>query len=113
MTPAVLSSSTLTGDQIVDRDGKKLGTLKEVMIDLSDGRVAYAVLSRGGFGGLGEKLFAVPWAMLALDPENKRLVLEVDEQTLDDSPGFDPDNWPSFSDVAWREDLDRHFGLTP
>lgn len=113
MTPAILSSSTLTGDPIVDAEGDKLGTLKEIMLDLTDGRVAYAVLARGGFGGMGEKLFAVPWSMLQVDGDNKRLILDVDAEVLEDSPGFDPDNWPSFTDEAWRADVDRHFGLVP
>ncbi|HEX2154707.1 MAG TPA: PRC-barrel domain-containing protein [Acidimicrobiia bacterium] len=113
MTPAVLSASTLMADPIVGRDGEKLGTLKEIMIDLSDGSVAYAVLARGGFGGMGQKLFAVPWAMLTVDGDNHQLSLDADEQLLDDSPGFDPENWPSFSDATWRETVDRHFGLTP
>lgn len=113
MTPVMLSSSTLTGDQVVDREGEKLGTLKDIMLDLSEGKVAYAVLARGGFGGMGEKLFAVPWTMLEVDGENKRLLLDASSEMLDDSPGFDPDNWPSFSDEAWRAGVDRHFGLVP
>lgn len=113
MTPAILSASTLTGDQIVDREGGKLGTLKDIMLDLTQGSVVYAVLARGGFGGVGEKLFAVPWSMLEVDGDHKRIVLDADAQVLDDSPGFDPDNWPSFTDEAWRADVDRHFGLVP
>lgn len=113
MTPGMLSTSTLSGDQIVDRDGDKLGTLKDLMIDLSDGHVAYAVLARGGFGGMGEKLFAVPWKMLEVDGENRRLVVNISGDVLDDSLGFDPDNWPSFTDEDWRADVDRHFGLVP
>lgn len=112
MTPAILSSSTLNGDPVVDPEGNKLGTLKEIMLDIKEGLVAYAVLARGGFGGMGEKLFAVPWSMLQVDGDNKRVVLDVDPEVLDDSPGFDPDNWPSFSE-DWRADVDRHFGLVP
>lgn len=113
MTPEILSSSTLIGDQVVNSEEEKLGTLKEIMIDLTEGRVAYAVLARGGFGGMGEKLFAVPWSMLRVDGDNRRVLLDVDPEVLDDSPGFDPDNWPSFTDEAWRADVDRHFGLAP
>lgn len=113
MTRAILSSSTLTGDQVVDPSGEKLGTLRDIMIDVEAGAVAYAVLTRGGFGGLGEKLFAVPWHLLRLDGDNRRLVLDVDPEVLDDSPGFDPDNWPSFTDEAWRADVDRHFRAVP
>ncbi|HLT96456.1 MAG TPA: PRC-barrel domain-containing protein [Acidimicrobiia bacterium] len=111
MTPAVLSASTLKGDAIVNPAGDKLGSLKELMIDVADGKIAYAVLSRGGFGRLGERLFAVPWDLLTVDGDQKCLVLDVDEDVLEDSPGFDPDNWPTFSDSAWRQGVDRHFGV--
>jgi sporulation protein YlmC with PRC-barrel domain len=110
MTPAILSSSTLIGDDIVGRDEEKLGSLKDIMMDIESGTVAYAVLSRGGFGGMGEKLFAVPWSLLEVDGDNERLLLDVDEEVLDDSPGFDPDHWP-FSDVDWRRSVDEHFGV--
>src|SRR5690606_31118937 len=110
MTPALLSSSTLTGDEIVNRDDVGLGTLKDLMIDLSTGEVAYAVLARGGVGGVGQQLFAIPWRMLTVDGENKPVVVDVDEEVLDNSPGFAPDNWPSFADPDWRASVDRHFG---
>lgn len=113
MTLSMLSSSTLTGDDVVDTAGEKLGTLKDIMIDIRGGTVAYAVLARGGFGGMGVKLFAVPWRMLQVDGDNHRLVLDVDPEVLEDSPGFDPDNWPSFTDEEWRRDVDSHFGLVP
>lgn len=113
MTPQVLSSGTLTGDDIVNPAGESLGTLKELMFDLSTGEVAYAVMTRGGIAGMGAKLFAVPWQLMNVDGENKRLVIDVDEEILDNSPGFDPDNWPSFSDVEWLEGVHRHFGTDP
>jgi sporulation protein YlmC with PRC-barrel domain len=112
MTPTVLSSSTLTGDKIVNLNDEDLGTLKEIMIDVASGDVAYGVLSRGGLAGMGEKLFAVPWRLLTVDGEKKRLILNVDEAILEDSPGFDPDNWPTF-DLEWQEGLHRHFGVDP
>jgi sporulation protein YlmC with PRC-barrel domain len=59
--PRVLSASTLEGDKVTNAEGENLGEVKELMIDLESGRVAYAVLEFGGFLGLGDKLFAVPW----------------------------------------------------
>lgn len=58
--PLILSSSTLTGDRVVNLEGERLGTLKEIMFDVDRGAVAYAVVSRGGVAGLGERLYAVP-----------------------------------------------------
>ncbi len=113
MKHSILSAGTMTGDTIINGEGTDIGTLKELMIDTGTGEVAYAVLARGGFAGVGEKLFAVPWALVGVDGDNERLVLDLDEQVLEDSPGFDPDNWPSFSDMQWREGIDRYFGLDP
>lgn len=111
--PAVLSSSTLNGDKIVSPEGEDLGTLKDIMIDTSYSEVAYAVMSRGGIVGMGEKLFAVPWGLLTVDGENKRLVLDADPEVLDNSPGFDSDNWPQFSDVEWGAGIHEHYGVDP
>jgi sporulation protein YlmC with PRC-barrel domain len=61
MHTQALSASTITGDQARNNDGEKLGHLEEIVIDLDSGRVSYAVLASGGFLGLGEKYFAVPW----------------------------------------------------
>lgn len=109
----ILSAGTLTGDDIVNSAGDKLGTLKDVMIDFDRGTVAYGVLSRGGVAGVGEKLFAVPWALFDVDTDEKELTLNLDEERLEDSPGFDPDHWPTFADEAWGRELHEHYGVDP
>lgn len=113
MEPAVLSSSTLTGDDIVNRNDDKLGTLKEIMIDIPRGAIAYAVVSRGGIAGVGEKLFAVPWAMLEVDGDEHDLILDIDDEVLENSPGFDPDNWPQFTDLEWGAQIHDYYGVPP
>src|SRR5665213_4459357 len=87
--PEVMGASTLAGDAVVDRNGDSLGEIKEIMVDVPTGRVAYAVLSFGGFLGLADKLFAVPWSALTLDTDNKQFILDVDKDRLNDAPGFD------------------------
>jgi sporulation protein YlmC with PRC-barrel domain len=67
MTTTSLSASTLTGDTARNPEGDKLGHLAEIVIDLEDGRVNYGVLATGGFLGLGEKYFAIPWDLLGVD----------------------------------------------
>ena len=92
--PRVLSATTMIGDKVVNPDGEELGTLKELMIDLDEGRVNYAVLSFGGFLGMGDKLFAIPWQALTLNAEKHNFILNVDKEQLENAPGFDKDNWP-------------------
>lgn len=94
-TFSALSASTLIGDDVKNPEGEDLGKIEEIMIDVDNGRVAYAVLSFGGFLGIGNKLFAVPWSAMALDVEDEAFVLDVDKETLEEAPGFDKDDWPS------------------
>lgn len=75
--------------------------------------MAYAVLSFGGFLGVGDKLFAVPWHALELDPDNKCFVLDVEKDRLKNAPGFDKDHWPSMADERWATDLHAHYGSRP
>ena len=64
----ILAADTLTGDAVVNREKEDLGKIEHLMIDVETGRVAYAVLSFGGFLGIGDKLFAIPWSALAIAP---------------------------------------------
>lgn len=109
----VLSASTMKGDSVRNREGEDLGEIEEIMLDVRSGRVAYAVLSFGGFLGMGEKLFAIPWEALELDQENERFVLGVDQDTLENAPGFEEDEWPEFADQTWGEEIHAHYGYEP
>jgi len=108
----VLSATTLIGDDVVNSKGEDLGSIEELMIDLDEGRVAYAVLSFGGFLGLGDKYFAIPWDALTVDTVNERFILNVHKDTLKDAPGFDKDNWPEVTpDYAMR--IYSYYGFEP
>jgi sporulation protein YlmC with PRC-barrel domain len=111
--PQVLSASTITGDEVRNPEGDDLGKIEEVMLDMGSGRISYAVLSFGGVMGLGDKLFAIPWSALELDPDNKCFVLDVEKEKLENAPGFDKDNWPSFADNAWATQIHSYYGSRP
>lgn len=106
----LLSASTLSSDDVYNPKGEKLGSIKELMLDIESGRVCYAVLSFGGFLSLGEKLFAVPWSALKVDTENKRFVMDTDEEHLKNAPGFDSDNWPNMADATWEKSVHAYYG---
>jgi sporulation protein YlmC with PRC-barrel domain len=108
----VLSASTLSSDDVYNPKGEKLGSIKELMLDIESGKVCYAVLSFGGFLSLGEKLFAVPWTALTVDTENKRIVMDIDEERLKKAPGFDTDNWPNMADATWGKSVHAYYGTT-
>ena len=111
--PKVMAADTLEGDDIVNAAGDKLGTLEHIMIDVPSGRVAYGVLSFGGFLGMGDKLFAIPWSALRIDPPNHRFTLDVDKETLENAPGFDKDAWPSMADETWARELHTYYKASP
>ncbi|MBZ5671644.1 MAG: PRC-barrel domain-containing protein [Acidobacteriia bacterium] len=109
----VLSGSSLKGDKVVNYQGEDLGKIEEIMIDLDRGRVAYVVLSFGGFLGMGDKLFAVPWQAFSVDTTQKRLVLNADKELLRKAPGFDKNNWPDMADLSLGSTLYGYYGYKP
>lgn len=108
--PRLMTADTLTGDKVTNRNDEDLGTLKEIMLDVVRGRIAYAVLATGGFMGIAEKLFAIPWSALTLDTERKCFILDVDKSVLENAPGFDKDHWPESPDMAWHNQIHQHYG---
>ena len=108
--PELMGADTLLGNDVYNKDAEDLGDIKEFMIDMASGKIAYAVLSYGGVLGLGDTLFAVPWAALQLDTVNKRFTLNVPKSALKDAPGFDKDHWPSMSDKTWAGGIHKFYG---
>ncbi len=111
--PRLMGANALIGNGVFNHKDEDLGEIKEIMLDVRSGRVAYAVLSFGGFLGMGEKLFAVPWSALTLDTVNKRFVLNVKKERLADAPGFDKGKWPDMQDVIWSKGIHDYYGTTP
>jgi len=111
--PEIMDADTLIGDSVVNANDEDLGKVEAIMLDVQSGRIAYAVLSFGGFLGMGSKLFAIPWSALTLDTEEKRFILNVPKDKLENAPGFDKDHWPSMADPSWARDLHSHYDVTP
>lgn len=111
--PELMGANTLIGNDVYNQRDENLGDIKEIMLDVRSGRVSYAVLSFGGFLGMGEKLFAVPWTALTLDTVNKRFVLNVEKDRLKSAPGFDKDQWPNMADSSWAQSIHDYYGTKP
>ena len=108
--PRLLSSTSLEGNNVVNAQGESLGEVKDFMIDLDTGHIAYAVLSFGGFLGMGNKLFAVPFEALRTDTANERFVLDVPKEKLENAPGFDHDHWPQHADDSFLNEVYNYYG---
>lgn len=111
--PYVMAASTLEGDKVLCSDGNEVGKIKEIMLDTHTGRIAYAVMSVGGFLGIGDKLLAIPWNALTLDTDRKCFQLSVPSDTVKNAPGFDKNHWPAMADVAWANELHDYYGSAP
>jgi len=120
----VVLASKIIGETVVNRQNENLGKIHELVIDAREGRIAYAVLSFGGFMGMGDKLFAMPWSAFEFaKPEDKliefaepanKLMLNVDREKLKAAPGFDQDaKWPDFADRTWGKSIYNYYGYDP
>ena len=110
---SVLSARTLDGDTVRNSAGEDLGKINDIMIDIPTGRVAYAVLSFGGFLGMGDRLFAIPWSVLKVDEDEKVFILDIDKSVLENAPGFDKNNWPDMSDTTWGAKVFNYYKAEP
>jgi sporulation protein YlmC with PRC-barrel domain len=108
--PRLMGADTLIGEDVYNRQEEDLGDIKEIMLDMRSGQVAYAVLSFGGWLGMGDKLFAVPWQALQLDTVNKRFLLDVSKEHLKNAPGFDKDNWPDMASTEFGTQIHNFYG---
>lgn len=111
--PQVMAADTLQGDDVVNSSGEDLGEIKDIMLDVRSGRIAYAVLASSGFLGIGKKLFAIPWSALTLDADNRCFILDIDKETLSNAPGFDKEHWPSMGDRRWATEVHSYFHRPP
>lgn len=108
-----VKASSIIGTNVVNPNGDNLGDIKEVVIDPRTGRVAYSVVAFGGFLGMGEKLFAIPFSSFKYNSTSKDYVLDVSKERLKDAPGFDADHWPSMADEKWNRDVYKYYDRSP
>jgi sporulation protein YlmC with PRC-barrel domain len=110
--PELMGAKTLIGDHVHNLQDEHLGEIKEFMLDMRTGKIAYAVMSSGGILSIGEKLFAVPFQALKLDTVNKRFTMNVTKERIENAPGFDTDNWPNMADQQWVSQLHTYYGTS-
>ena len=89
-----LTANSIIGDKVTNDEGEHLGSIKDIMLDIRVGKIEYYVIEFGGFLGIGEKFFAIPFHLLKIDPENKVFKFSEKRETLEKAPGFDKHHWP-------------------
>jgi len=106
----LISSEDVEGTNVYDLKGAKVGDIDHLMIDKVSGRVTYAVMSFGGFAGIGHSHYPIPWAALKYDTNLGGYVTGITEQQLKDAPAFSDDAW---SDRNWETQTYKHYNVTP
>jgi sporulation protein YlmC with PRC-barrel domain len=109
----LLRSSTLFSYRVKSPQGETLGKIEEIMIDMEVKRVAYAVLSFGGFWGLGDKWVPVPWDALTFKADEKVLILNIDKEKLLRAPNFDRATLPELANRQWGAVIHTYYGYPP
>ena len=111
--PVLLRSRTLFDYRVKSPQGEDLGKIEEVMIDMEVGRVAYAILSFGGFLGLGDKWVPVPWDAVTLQPDEKVLILKIEKEKLQKAPNFERTTLPELANRQWGSVIHAYYGYPP
>ncbi len=109
----LIASDRVLGTEIRRPDGTKLGHVQRLMIDKLSGRVAYVVISFGGFLGLGEEYRTLPWSVLTFDPEADAYILDLDPERLREAPPRSPEGGDPQDDPLWEEHVHRYYNAAP
>jgi sporulation protein YlmC with PRC-barrel domain len=111
--PDVMAAATLDGNKVFSSDGEHVGKISDIMLDVRSGRIAYAVLSTGGFLGVGDTLHAIPWSALTLDTDDLCFVIDTPAARIKNAPGFDKHHWPSMADTQWGSSVHAYYNRRP
>ncbi|KAA0583621.1 PRC-barrel domain containing protein [Azospirillum sp. B21] len=109
--PRAIAADDLEDAKLRSPDGKDMGEISELVIDPATGRIAYAVVELGGFLGIGDSDFPVPWALFA--PSGDGYVLNVPKDKLTNAPRFDDRNRPNMNDRQWAMAVHTYYGVAP
>jgi hypothetical protein len=109
-TPSLIASDKVHGTAVRRSDGESVGSIERLMIDKRSGYVAYAVVSFGGFLGLGTDHYALPWNALRYNPRLDAYELNIADERLRNAPRYDESNW---TDRHWEQGVHEHYGVEP
>ena len=109
----LIAASRVKGATVYNVALEKLGSVQDVMIDKATGRIAYAVLSFGGFLGIGDRFYPLPWEKLTYNTEVGGYVVDIDRSTLEGAPSYTDEATASWNDEAWRLGVHSHYGVQP
>ncbi len=101
----VVATKDVIGKSVINQEKENLGKIEEIVLDKLSGEVRYAVLSFGGFLGMGSDFYALPWKTLDYCKDEEAFIINVDKEKLKSASGFNKDQWPEFSDEKWGRSI--------
>ncbi|MGU3538736.1 PRC-barrel domain-containing protein [Methylobacterium sp. A54F] len=110
---SLIASDRVIGTDVRRPSGERVGTIERLMLDKASGRVAYAVMSFGGFLGIGEGFHTLPWGVLRFEPELDAYVLDITEEQLREAPPRSPEGTDPANDRDWEEHVHRYYNAAP
>jgi hypothetical protein len=108
-TSDLISSDKVEGTAVYNRQGEKLGSIHSVMIDKVSGKVAYAVMSFGGFLGIGDRYHPLPWSVLTYDTGKGGYAVDLDRSMLEGAPSYSASEMPDWSDPEWSRKVQDYY----
>ncbi|MBB2200670.1 PRC-barrel domain-containing protein [Gluconacetobacter tumulisoli] len=108
-THELIASDKVEGTAVYSRTGERLGTVKHFMVDKQTGHVTYAVMSFGGFLGIGNSYHPLPWSALTYDPGQGGYVVDLTREQLQSAPVYNEDTMPNWSDDMYGRGIDDYY----
>jgi PRC-barrel domain len=109
----LIASDRVEGTAVRRPNGDTIGHIERLMIDKATGKVSYAILSFGGFLGMGSNLLPLPWARLTYHPRFEAYLLDIDDEELRRAPSFRADKDFDWGDREQEAELHRYYGVSP
>jgi sporulation protein YlmC with PRC-barrel domain len=106
-----IAASQVNGTNVYDMAGEKLGSVYDVILDKASGRAEYAILSFGGFLGIGDKYHPLPWTQMAYDTGLGGYVVNIDRRRLEGAPAYAASEMTAWDDLRGR-DIDAYYGTS-
>ncbi len=108
-TDRLIASDKVEGTRVYDRQGHKLGSVMNFMVDKRSGKAEYAVMEFGGILGIGNEYYPIPWPMLTYDPKQGGYVVDITKEKLESAPHYRDRN--QLYDTAYGQSVFGYYGI--
>lgn len=112
-TMSLIAASKVNGTSVYNRQGDSLGSIYDVMLNKQNGQVSYAVMSFGGFLGMGEKYHPVPWKKLTYSEQYNGYVVDLDKRQLEGAPAYGASDTPNWAGGTYGGTIDKYYDSLP